>query len=147
MAHKTKTTLTRAAHENIRRENAKRVREVKEKANRRKEGDKEDGGKRDNGEKEWEVGEARKKMKRGLKALKEMRKYQTSTKTLIRKLPFQQVVKEIVQGIRANLHFQSTAIMALQEAGEVFLVGLLEQVNLCTIHAKHMTIMPKMCSW
>ena len=32
--------------------------------------------------------------------------------------------------------------MALQEAGEAFLVGLLEQANLCTIHVKCVTIMP-----
>ena len=48
-----------------------------------------------------------------------------------------------MQGIRANLHFQTTVGMALQEAGEAFLVGLLEQANLCTIHAKHITIMPR----
>ena len=56
--------------------------------------------------------------------------------------PFQRVVREIAQGIRANLHFQSTAIMALQEAGEAFL-GLLEQANLCAILTKCVTIMPK----
>ena len=56
--------------------------------------------------------------------------------TLIRKLPFQRMVKEIAQSIRENLHFQSTVIMALQEVGEAYLVGLLEQVNLCMIHAK-----------
>ena len=65
---------------------------MKEKANRRKEGDKEDRGKRDNGGKECKEGEARKKMQMGLKALKEMKKYQTSTKTVIRKLSFQRVV-------------------------------------------------------
>ena len=70
MAHKTKTTLTRTAYKEIRRENAKRAREVKEKVNRRKESDKEDGGKRDNGGKECEEGEARKKMQRGVEGLK-----------------------------------------------------------------------------
>ena len=38
---------------------------------------------------------------------------------------------------------QSTAIMALQEAGEVFLVGLLEHANLCAVHIKCVTVMPK----
>ena len=48
-----------------------------------------------------------------------------------------------VQVIQTEIRFQRTAIMALQEAGEAFLVGLLEQANLCTIHAKHVMIMPK----
>ena len=112
---------------------------MKEKVNKRKE----DGQKRDNEGEEHKEEETRKKTWRGLKALKEIKKYQMSTKTLIRKLPFQWVVREIAQGIRADLHFQSTAIMALQDAGEAFLVGLLEQGNLCTIHAKCVTIMPK----
>ena len=61
-------------------------------------------------------------MGRGIKALKEIKKYQTSTDLLVRRLPFQRVVREITQNIRADLHFQSTAIMALQEAGEAFLI-------------------------
>ena len=48
-----------------------------------------------------------------------------------------------MQSIRADLHFHSTAIMALQEAGEAFLVGLLEQANHCTIHVKHVMMMLK----
>ena len=84
-----------------------------------------------------------KQMGRGLKALKEIRKYQSGTELLIQRLLFQRVVKEIAQGMRADLYFQTTAIMALQEVGEAFLVGLLGQANLCTIHAKCMAIMPK----
>ena len=61
----------------------------------------------------------------------------------MQRLSFQRLLWEIAQGIRADLRFQSTAIMALQEAGEAFLVGLLEQANLCTIHTKCLTIMPK----
>ena len=79
----------------------------------------------------------------GMKALKEIKKYQTSTELLIRRLLFQRLVKEIVQEMRPNLRFQSIMVKALQEAGEAFLVGLLEQANLCTVHAKHVTIMPK----
>ena len=52
-------------------------------------------------------------------------------------------MKEIIQNIRGDLWFQTTAIMAIQEAGEAFLVGLLEQANLCALHAKHVTIMPR----
>ena len=82
-------------------------------------------------------------MKRGIMALKEVKKYQTSTDLLIRRLPFQRVAWEIAQNIRADLYFQSTVIMALQEAGEAFLVGLLEQCNLCAVHAKCVTVVPK----
>ena len=48
-----------------------------------------------------------------------------------------------MQEMRADLWFQTTAVMALQEAAEAFLVGLLKQASLCTIHAKHITIMTK----
>ena len=84
-----------------------------------------------------------KQMRRGLKALKEIMKYQLEAELLKWTLPFQRVVKEIVQEMRADLHFQTMAVMALEEVEEAFLVGLLEQANLCAIHAKHATIMPK----
>ena len=83
------------------------------------------------------------KMRRGIRALKEIKKYQTMTELLIQCLPFQRLVCEIVQERQANLRFQGIAIKALQEAGEAFLVGLLEQANLCAIHAKGITVMPK----
>ena len=84
-----------------------------------------------------------KRMKRGMRALKEIKKYQTSTELLIRRLPFQRLVKEIVQEMRPDLRFRSMAVKALQEAGEAFLVGLLEQANLCMVHTNHVTVMPK----
>ncbi|KAL3682165.1 hypothetical protein R1sor_000187 [Riccia sorocarpa] len=64
----------------------------------------------------------------GTVALREIRKYQKSTELLIRKLPFQRL---------------SSAVLALQEAAEAYLVGLFEDTNLCAIHAKRVTIMPK----
>ena len=64
--------------------------------------------------------EKTKRVRRGLRALKEIRKYQSGTKLLIRRLPFQRVIKEIVQGMRADLQLQSTAMTALQETGETF---------------------------
>ena len=79
----------------------------------------------------------------GTVALKEIRKYQKSTDMLIRKLPFQRLVRQIAQDFRGDLRFQSTAILALQEASEAYLVGLFEDTNLCAIHAKRVTIMPK----
>ncbi|RLN44646.1 hypothetical protein BBJ29_001166 [Phytophthora kernoviae] len=75
--------------------------------------------------------------------LREIRKYQKSTDLLIRKLPFQRLVREIAQDYKTDLRFQSTAILALQEASEAYLVGLFEDTNLCAIHAKRVTIMPK----
>ena len=79
----------------------------------------------------------------GTVALREIRKFQKSTDLLIRKLPFQRVVREIAQQFKSDLRFQSQAILALQEASEAYLVGLFEDTNLCAIHAKRVTIMPK----
>lgn len=82
-------------------------------------------------------------VKRGTRALQEIRKFQKSTNLLIRCLPFQRVVREIAQDFRTDLRFQSTALSALQEASEAYLIGLFEDANLCAIHAKRVTMMPK----
>ena len=79
----------------------------------------------------------------GTVALKDIRHYQGSTALLIRKLPFQRVVREITQDIKTGLWFQSAALLCLQEATEAYLVSLLEDSNLCAIHARRVTIMPK----
>lgn len=101
----------------------------------------------------------------GTVALREIRKYQKSTELLLRKLPFQRLVREIAQGrpasmapmpafiwslafrvcvdFKGDLRFQSTAILALQEASEAYLISLFEDTNLCAIHARRVTIMPK----
>nr|CDS27954.1 histone cluster 2 H3c2 [Hymenolepis microstoma] len=79
----------------------------------------------------------------GTVALREIRRYQKSTELLIRKMPFQRLVREIAQDFKTDLRFQSTAVSALQEASEAYLVGLFEDTNLCAIHAKRVTIMPK----
>ena len=76
-------------------------------------------------------------------ALREIRKYQKSTELLIRKLPFQRLVREVAQDFKNDLRFQSSAVMALQEAAEAYLVSLFEDTNLCAIHAKRVTIMPR----
>ena len=62
---------------------------------------------------------------------------------MIRKLPFQRLVREIAQDYKSDLKFQGQAVLALQEAAEAYLVGLFEDTNLCAIHAKRVTIMPK----
>ena len=79
----------------------------------------------------------------GTVALREIRRYQKSMELLIRRLPFQRLVREIAQDYKARLNFASGAILVLQEAAEAYLVGLFEDTNLCAIHAKHITIMPK----
>ena len=79
----------------------------------------------------------------GTVALREIRHYQKSTELLIRKLPFRRLVREIAQDFKTDLRFRSDALSALQEASEAYLVGLFEDTNLCAIHAKRVTIMPK----
>jgi histone H3/H4 len=79
----------------------------------------------------------------GTVALREIRRYQKSTELLIRKLPFQRLVREIAQDFKTDLRFQGSAVLALQESAEAYLVGLFEDTNLCAIHAKRVTIMPK----
>ena len=79
----------------------------------------------------------------GTVALREIRRFQKSTELLIRRLPFQRLVREIAQDMKGRLNFASGAILALQEAAEAYLIGLFEDTNLCAIHAKHITIMPK----
>ena len=79
----------------------------------------------------------------GTVALREIRKYQKSTELLIRKLPFQRLLREIAQQIKHDLRFQSTAILALQEAAEDYLVKMFQQVNVCAIHGGRVTIQPK----
>ena len=89
----------------------------------------------------------------GLLALREIRRYQQSTESLIKKTPFNKLIKEISQEYRicpegpgtpsVQVRFQSTALAALQEAAENYLVGLFEDVNLLAVHAKRVTVMPR----
>ena len=92
-----------------------------------------------------QAGKVKKTMKYqpGTVALQEIWWFQKSTELLIRKLPFSQLVCEIALEVGKYLHFQGSTIICLQEAAEVYLVGLMEDANLCTIHVKQVTIMPK----
>ena len=65
----------------------------------------------------------------GTVALREIRRYQKSTELLLRKLPFQRLVREVAQDFKTDLRFQSSAVMALQEAAECYLVGSRGQVS------------------
>ena len=83
----------------------------------------------------------RRRARPGEAAIREIRKYQRGTDLLIRKLPFQRLVREIMYDIiKKDYRVQSTALLALQEASEAYLVGLFEDTNLLAIHAKRVTI-------
>eukprot|EP00804_Cyclotella_cryptica_P002795 CCRYP_009349-RB/>CCRYP_009349-RB protein AED:0.21 eAED:0.20 QI:0/-1/0/1/-1/0/1/0/78 len=69
--------------------------------------------------------------------------YQKSTDLLICKLPFQHFLREVTQDFRGDIRYQATALTASQEASKAYLIGLLEDTNLCAIHARRVTIMPK----
>jgi len=96
-------------------------------------------------------GEKKRRFRPGTVALREIRKYQKSTDLLIRKLPFSRVVREIANDMTTQmndygdtgLRWQSSAILALQEATEAYLVHLFEDANLCAIHAKRVTLMTR----
>ena len=81
--------------------------------------------------------------KPGTVALREIRRYQKSTELLCRKLPVARLIREIAQGYKADLRFQTMAIAALHEAMEIYAVDLMRDTNLCAIHAKRVMIMPK----
>ena len=86
-------------------------------------------------------------------ALRKIRRYQKSTKCLIKRSPFQKLIQEISQEYciypqgpgtpSMEVRFQSTAIAALQEAAENFIVGLFEDVNLLAVHAKRDMVMQR----
>ncbi|XP_067169760.1 histone H3-like centromeric protein A [Apteryx mantelli] len=87
----------------------------------------------------------RRRYRPGQRALQEIRKYQKSTALLIRRMPFSRVVREIclmfTRGV--DYRWQATALLALQEAAEAFLVRLLEDAYLCSLHARRVTLFPK----
>ena len=87
----------------------------------------------------------RRRFRPGTVALRQIRRYQKSTDLLIRKLPFQMLVREIAYELDKSktLRFQSPAILALQEAAEAYLVTMFEEVNLIAIHGRRVTIMAK----
>ncbi|KAL7421523.1 centromeric DNA-binding histone H3-like protein cse4 [Cryptotrichosporon argae] len=83
----------------------------------------------------------------GTVALREIRQYQKSTDLLIAKLPFSRVVREVALSLTTHnageLRWQSSALLAIQEAAEAYLVHLFEDANLCAVHGKRVTIMVK----
>ena len=72
----------------------------------------------------------------GTVALREIRRYQKATELLMRKLPFQRLVREIAGDFKNDLRFQAAAIVALQEATEAYMVSLCEDIDIAIIHVK-----------
>jgi histone H3/H4 len=92
--------------------------------------------------------------KPGTVALREIRRYQKSTDTLIKRFPFGNLVREILQQIakennkkfeheEREYRIQAFALECLQQAAEMYLVHMFEDANLAAIHAKRVTIMQK----
>ena len=81
--------------------------------------------------------------KPGTVALREVKMYQKSIKNLLPRASFQRLVRNIVSDLDHELRFQSSALHALQEATEAYIVGVFEDTNLCAIHANRKTVMKK----
>ncbi|CDW60328.1 Histone H3 [Trichuris trichiura] len=79
----------------------------------------------------------------GTAALLETRRYQKRAELVMRRLPFQRLVRKITQEFKADLRFQVSTVLALQEATKAYMVGLLEGTNLCAIHGRRVTIVAK----
>ncbi|CAD2214698.1 histone H3 [Angomonas deanei] len=79
----------------------------------------------------------------GTVALREVRKFQRSTDLLIQRAPFQRLVREIASAQKEGLRFQSSAILALQESTEAYVVSLLADANLASLNSKRVTLMPR----
>lgn len=85
----------------------------------------------------------RQRWRPGTVALREVRKYQTSTDFLIARAPFRRLVRETVSTLKDTIRMRSTALEAIQDATESYIVSVLNDANLCTIHAKRVTLFPK----
>ena len=90
-----------------------------------------------------EVSEKKRRYRLGALPLAKIRKYQKSTQSLIPKLPFRRLVREIAQNEKQDIRMQETALEALQEAAETYLVRLLDDANLCVLHTRRITLMPR----
>ena len=62
---------------------------------------------------------------------------------LIPKMAFLQIVREVLQHESAGYRIQAGAILTLHESAEAYLIWLMEDTKLCTIHTKHVMILPK----
>lgn len=89
------------------------------------------------------VGRRRYLVKRGTKALREIRAYQKGTQLLVPRAPFSRLVREIASRLSPDFRFTRTALEALQEAAEAYIVGVMEDTQFCAVHGKRVTIFAK----
>lgn len=85
----------------------------------------------------------KKRFRPGSQALKEIRRLQAQTESIVPRLPFQRLVREIARGCNQDIRFSAQGLIALQEATECYLTGILEDSYLCALHAKRVTLMAK----
>ena len=78
----------------------------------------------------------------GTVALRQIKKLQKGTELLMRKAPFQRLVRETATAHKEGLRFAASALAALQESTEAYVISLLSDANLCSLHAKRVTAMP-----
>ena len=89
------------------------------------------------------IKQTRPRFRPGTVALRDIRKYQRSTDLILRRLPFQRLVRQCVQEWKSDARFQAAALLALQEAAETYIVKLYEDMNQIAVHAKRVTILKK----
>lgn len=89
------------------------------------------------------IKQTRPRFRPGTVALRDIRKYQRSTELILRRLPFQRLVRHCVQEWKSDARFQAAALLALQEAAETYIVKLYEDMNQLAVHAKRVTILEK----
>ena len=83
------------------------------------------------------------KFRPGTVALRDIKRYQKGTEMLIRKLPFQRLVREIAQTSKDGVRFCASAVLAMQEATEAHMINLFADTCLCAIHGRRVTIQPR----
>jgi histone H3 len=79
----------------------------------------------------------------GTVALRQIRKYQRGTELLLRKAPFQRLLREVAQSQKEGLRWSASAVAAVQEATESYIISLLSDANLCALHTRRVTAMPR----
>ncbi len=100
-------------------------------------------GKRKNAPAKGGVVKRKHRWRPGTVAMRDIRRYQKSTKCLMQRAPFQRLVRSLAKGYNSELRFQASSLAALQEATEAYVVGLFEDVNLCALHAGRVTVMTR----
>ena len=88
-------------------------------------------------------GKKQMKWRPGTVALRQIRKLQKGTDVLIRKAPFQRMIRAVANGAKSGLRWQAAACAAMQEATESYVIGVLSDANLCALHSRRVTLMPR----